>query len=294
MSLADSRPGPTALLAPLPRLMIEPAVRAALHEDLGRAGDVTSDAVIPAGQTATAEMRAREPGVAAGLDAARVAFALIDPDLVIEQPVTDGAAIAAGDVLMRVTGAARAILAAERVALNFAGRMSGIATRTRAVADAIAHTPARIVCTRKTTPGLRMFEKRAVRAGGGGNHRWGLDDALLIKDNHVAAAGGIAPVLRRARAAAGHMLCIEIEVDRLDQLAEVLEIGGADAVLLDNMTPDTLRRAVEMVGGAVILEASGGITLETAPRIAETGVDYLSAGWLTHSAPTLDLGLDFT
>lgn len=280
-------------LPPLPRLMLEPALRAALMEDLGRAGDVTSDAVIEPGTRARAAMRAREAGVAAGLDAARLAFELMDPALAIEQTAAESARVAAGDTLMRINGEARSILAAERVALNFACRLSGIATATRGIADAIAHTRAVIVCTRKTTPGLRLFEKRAVRAGGGGNHRWGLDDAMLIKDNHVAAAGGIRPALERARAAAGHMMKIEIEVDTLDQLAEVLETGGADNVLLDNMGPDTLREAVAMAGGRVALEASGRITPTTAPAIAETGVDYLSAGWLTHSARILDLGLDF-
>lgn len=282
----------TPLLPPLPRLMLEPAIRAALLEDLGRAGDVTSDAVIAPGTGATAVLRAREAGVAAGLDAARIAFELIDPALHVTRDRGDGDRVAAGDPLLTVSGAARAILSAERVALNFACRLSGIATATRQIADAIAHTGATIICTRKTTPGLRMFEKRAVRAGGGGNHRWGLDDAMLIKDNHIAAAGGIAAVLRRARAHAGHMLKIEIEVDTLDQLAEVLEAGGADNVLLDNMKPQVLRQAVAINAGRLTLEASGRITLETAPEIAATGVDYLSAGWLTHSARILDIGLD--
>jgi nicotinate-nucleotide pyrophosphorylase (carboxylating) len=282
----------TTTLPPLPRLMLEPAIRAALLEDLGRAGDVTSDAVIPPGTKATAVMRAREAGIAAGLDAARIAFELIDPALHITRDRADGDRIGPGDVLLTVSGEARAILSAERVALNFACRLSGIATATRAIADAIAHTHATIICTRKTTPGLRMFEKRAVRAGGGGNHRWGLDDAMLIKDNHIAAAGGIGPVLARARAHAGPMMKIEIEVDTLDQLAQVLAAGGADNVLLDNMNPETLRAAVAMNAGQLALEASGRITLETAPAIAETGVDYLSAGWLTHSARILDLGLD--
>ena len=273
----------TEPLPPLPRLLMEPAVRGALAEDLGRAGDVTTDATIPAGTQARARLRAREAGVAAGLDAARLAFELIDPSLRIAQPVEDGARIAPGDV----------ILTAERVALNFAGRMCGIASITRKMADAIAHTEAKVICTRKTTPGLRLFEKRAVRLGGGGNHRWGLDDAILIKDNHVAAAGGVSAALARARDYAGHMLKIELEVDTLDQLAEALEAGGADVIMLDNMGPDLLRRAVKMVEGRAITEASGGITLESAPAIAETGVDFLSAGWLTHSARSLDLGLDF-
>jgi nicotinate-nucleotide pyrophosphorylase (carboxylating) len=272
--------------------MLEPAVRAALLEDLGRAGDVTSDAVIPAGTRTRAAMRAREAGVAAGVDAARLAFELVDPGLEVTQAKADGDRLAPGEVLMTIEGGARPMLSAERVALNFACRLSGIATATRRIADAIAHTPAVVVCTRKTTPGLRLFEKRAVRAGGGGNHRWGLDDAMLIKDNHIAAAGGIRPVLERARRHAGHMMKIEIEVDTLDQLAEVLDAGGADNVLLDNMPPETLREAVAMTAGRLALEASGKITLETAPAIAETGVDYLSAGWLTHSAGILDLGLD--
>jgi len=279
-------------LAPLPRLMLEPAIRAALLEDLGRAGDVTSDAVIAPGTRTTAVMRAREAGVAAGIDAARLAFELIDPGLAIRQHKADGDRLARGEALMTVSGEARSILSAERVALNFACRLSGIATATRALADAVAHTSAVIVCTRKTTPGLRMFEKRAVRAGGGGNHRWGLDDAMLIKDNHIAAAGGIRPVLARARAHAGHMMKIEIEVDTIDQLAEVLDAGGADNVLLDNMAPETLREAVAMTEGKLALEASGRITLQTAPAIAETGVDYISSGALTHSARILDLGLD--
>ncbi len=254
---------------------------------------MTSDAVIPPGTIARAIMRAREPGVAAGLDPARLAFELIDPGLEIVMLASDGTRLAADDPLMIVAGEARAILAAERVALNFACRLSGIASATRGVAEAIAHTKATIVCTRKTTPGLRLFEKRAVRAGGGGNHRWGLDDAMLIKDNHVLAAGGIRPALERARAEAGHMMKIEIEVDSLEQLREVLEVGGADNVLLDNMAPATLREAVALAAGRVALEASGRITPDAAPAIAETGVDYLSAGWLTHSARILDLGLDF-
>lgn len=283
----------TEHLPPLPRLLMEPAIRGALAEDLGRAGDVTTEATIPAGTKARAWLRARDAGVAAGLDAAHMAFDLIDPTLEIAQPTIDGARITPGDVLMEIEGEARSILTAERVALNFAGRMSGIASTTRRMADAIAHTSAKVICTRKTTPGLRLFEKRAVRLGGGGNHRWGLDDAILIKDNHIAAAGGVSAALARAQAYAGHMLKIELEVDTLDQLAEALKAGGADVIMLDNMGPDLLRQAVEMVGGRAITEASGGITLQSAPSIAETGVDFLSVGWLTHSAGSLDLGLDF-
>lgn len=286
-----------ALPTPLPRLLVEPVVRAALAEDLGRAGDITSAAVVPAEARARAEIRAREGGVAAGLDAALLAFELVDPSLLIERKLADGSRVHPGETVALVEGAARAILAAERVALNFACHLSGVATATRQIADAIAHTKTRITCTRKTTPGLRALEKHAVRAGGGSSHRFGLDDAMLIKDNHIAAAGGIAPALERARAAAGHMVKIEIEVDSLEQLAEVLEAGaegrGADAVLLDNMAPAMLREAVGMVAARLVTEASGRITGDNAAAIAETGVDYISAGWITHSAPILDLGLDF-
>jgi nicotinate-nucleotide pyrophosphorylase (carboxylating) len=281
------------MVPPLPRVLLEPIVRAALLEDLGRAGDVTTDATIPPETRARAAIVARQTGVAAGLDVARLAFALIDPDLAIDQPARDGASIAPGDKLMTVDGAARSILTAERVALNFAGRLSGVASLTRRFADAIAHTGATIAATRKTTPLLRAVEKHAVRLGGGGAHRYGLDDAILIKDNHIAASGSIADALARARAFAGHMMKVEIEVDRLDQLDEVLAAGGADAVLLDNMPPDALRAAVARVAGALVTEASGGVTLETVASIAEAGVDLVSTGALTHSAPVLDLGLDF-
>ena len=286
--------------APLPALLLEPVVHAALLEDLGRAGDVTSHAVLSADAQMTAELRAREPGVAAGLDCAVLAFELMDPSLEIEQQAPDGARVAPGEVLARIAGSARAILSAERVALNFAGRLSGVATLTRAMVDAVAHTKARIADTRKTTPGLRMLEKRAVRLGGGSNHRFGLDDAILIKDNHIAAAGGVRPALSRAKAAAGHMMAIEIEVDRLDQFDDVLAEGGAHAVLLDNMPPETLAEAVrrrdasaQQSGWRPALEASGGVTLQSVAAIAESGVDYISSGALTHSARTLDLGLDY-
>lgn len=277
---------------PLPRVLIEPTVRAALQEDLGRAGDVTTDATIPAGTPLHAAIVARRDGVAAGLAVARLAFDLVDPTLRIDQPVADGARIAPGMVLMTVAGEARSILTAERVALNFAGRLSGIATLTRRFADAIAHTRATVAATRKTTPLLRVLEKHAVRLGGGGAHRYGLDDAILIKDNHIAACGSIADALARARAFAGHMMKVEIEVDRLDQLETVLAAGGADVVLLDNMDLATLRAAVALASGRVVLEASGGVTLQTVAGIAETGVDLVSTGALTHSAPVLDLGLD--
>jgi nicotinate-nucleotide pyrophosphorylase (carboxylating) len=273
--------------------MVEPIVRAAFLEDLGRAGDATTDALIPQGVMARARLAAREAGVAAGLDVARIAFDLIDASLRIDMRAADGARAEPGAVLMEIVGEARSILTAERVALNFAGRLSGVATLTRRYADAIAHTKATVAATRKTTPGLRALEKHAVRAGGGGAHRYGLDDAILIKDNHIAASGGIADALRRARAWAGHMMKVEIEVDRLDQLQEALAAGGADAILLDNMAPDMLREAVAMIDGRCVAEASGGVTLGRAAAIAETGVDLLSTGALTHSAPVLDLGLDF-
>ena len=273
------------------RLLIEPIVRAALAEDLGRAGDITTDAVVPADARIDAVIAARQPGVVAGLDAALLAFALLDPGLELTTLCPDGTRVERGQPVAKIAGAARPVLAAERTALNLLCRMSGVATATRALADAVGNHKAKIVCTRKTTPGLRILEKEAVRLGGGANHRFGLDDAMLIKDNHVAMAGGVVPALRRAKAAAGHLVKIELEVDTLDQLAEALT-EGLDAVLLDNMDPPTLRRAVEMVGGRSITEASGRITRETAPAIAAAGVDLISSGWITHSAPILDLGLD--
>jgi nicotinate-nucleotide pyrophosphorylase (carboxylating) len=279
-------------LTPPPQILLEPLVRAALIEDFGRAGDVTTDAIVPTGLPATTVLRARQPGVVAGLDLARLAFRLVDPaiDVAVERP--DGSTLAPGDVVATVRGPARGLLSAERVALNFLCHLSGIATATASIVAAVRPHATRIVCTRKTTPGLRAVEKYAVRAGGGSNHRFGLDDAVLVKDNHVAVAGGIAPAIARARAAVGHLLRIEVEVDTLDQLEEALALG-IDAVLLDNMTVAELRQAVAMVGGRAITEASGRVTPATAPQIAETGVDLISIGWLTHSAPTLDIGLDF-
>jgi len=276
---------------PLPIVLIEPLVRAALLEDLGRAGDITTDACVPAAATAKAAFTGRTPGTIAGLDLAALTFRLVDPTLVFTPHLHDGDRVSPGDVIATIAGPARAILTGERVALNFLGHLSGIATVTRAIADSIAHTKCRLACTRKTTPGLRAVEKYAVRCGGGSNHRFGLDDAILIKDNHIAIAGGIAAALSAARAHAGHLVKIEIEVDTLAQLAEVLAIG-ADAVLLDNMSPATLRAAVALVAGRAITEASGRITPETAAAMAETGVDLISAGWITHSAPVLDIGLD--
>jgi nicotinate-nucleotide pyrophosphorylase (carboxylating) len=273
------------------RLLAEPIVRAALLEDLGRAGDITTDAVVPADARIEAVIAARQPGVLAGLDVALLAFELLDSTLELKPLCADGARVERGQTVARISGHARPVLAAERTALNLLCRLSGVATATRSLADAVAGYKAKIVCTRKTTPGLRILEKEAVRLGGGANHRFGLDDAMLIKDNHVAMAGGVGPALLRAKAAAGHLVKIELEVDTLDQLAEALEYGF-DAVLLDNMDPDTLRRAVAMVSGRAITEASGRITRETAPAIAAAGVDLISSGWITHSAPILDLGLD--
>jgi nicotinate-nucleotide pyrophosphorylase (carboxylating) len=279
-------------LTRLPAIMIEPCVRAALLEDLGRAGDITSDAIIAADVNATVRLEAREPGVVAGLDFARMAFALIDPAISFDMHLDDGDALEAGAVIGEISGPARAILTAERVALNFLGHLSGIASATAGIARSISHTKAKITCTRKTMPGLRFAQKYAVRAGGGANHRFGLDDAILIKDNHIAIAGGVGIAIERARAQIGHLVKIEVEVDSLAQLDEALPYRP-DAILLDNMTPEMLREAVGRVAGRAICEASGRINAQTAPAIAETGVDLISAGWLTHSARVLDIGLDF-
>src|SRR4051812_7768372 len=281
-----------APLAPLPPLLIEPVVRAALLEDLGRAGDITTDAVIPAEARLSGVIAARQAGVVAGLDAALLAIRLLDPAVAATVERPDGSRVAAGDAVVRVEGRARPILSAERVALNLLCRLCGIASVTaQLVAAARPRGPARIVCTRKTTPGLRALEKHAVRAGGGSNHRFGLDDAVLIKDNHIAVAGGIKAAIERARAGVGHLVKIEVEVDTLDQLDQALEVG-VDAVLLDNMDPATLAAAVKRVGGRAITEASGRITPETVAAVATSGVDLISVGWITHSAPILDLGLD--
>jgi nicotinate-nucleotide pyrophosphorylase (carboxylating) len=279
-------------LVPLPRLVIEPLVRAALAEDLGLAGDITSAAVIPADHRSTVVMAARQPGVIAGLDAAELAFQLVDPAIVMERHLHDGMAVKSGDVIATISGPSRGLLAGERTALNFLSHLSGIATVTASIAEAISGTKASVACTRKTTPGLRALEKYAVRAGGGMNHRFALYDAVLIKDNHIAIAGSIREALRRAKSVAGHMVKIEIEVDTLDQLREVMD-EGVDAVLLDNMQPAMLRQAVDIVAGRAITEASGRITPTTAPDIAASGVDLISVGWITHSAPILDIGLDF-
>ncbi len=280
-------------LQPPHPLLYEDLIRAALAEDLGRAGDLTTDAIVPSSTHAEARIVARQPGRIAGLPMAAATFERIDPDIHFHIDLPDGQDAPAGASLATLRGPARGILTAERVALNLLGRLSGIATATRGMVEAAAPHGARIVCTRKTTPGLRVLEKYAVRCGGGHNHRFGLDDAILIKDNHIAIAGGIRPAVEGARAAAGHMVRIELEVDDLEQLQVALDLG-VDAVLLDNMDPDTLRQAVSMARGLATTEASGGIRPETAATIAATGVDLLSAGWLTHSAPALDVALDIT
>jgi nicotinate-nucleotide pyrophosphorylase (carboxylating) len=271
--------------------MLEPLVRAALLEDLGRAGDITTDAIVPADHKARMVLSARQPGIVAGLDLAALAFRLIDPsiDMKVERP--DGSHLKAGDVIATLSGPARGLLTAERVALNFLSHLSGIATVTAGIVEAVRGHKAQIVCTRKTTPGLRALEKYAVRAGGGSNHRFGLDDAVLIKDNHIAIAGGVRPAIERAKAGVGHLVKIEVEVDTLGQLEEALALG-VDAVLLDNMSPEMLTEAVQIVAGRVITEASGRVNPSTAPAIAASGVDLISVGWLTHSAPILDIGLD--
>jgi nicotinate-nucleotide pyrophosphorylase (carboxylating) len=281
-----------AMTPSLRNIMIEPLVRMALLEDLGRAGDLTSDAIVPADRHATTLLVARQPGVVAGLDLARLAFQLIDPAIEMRVERNDGATLAPGDVIAAVSGPARGILTAERVALNFLCRLSGIASATASIVAAIGNHKAKVVCTRKTTPGLRAIEKYAVRVGGGSNHRFGLDDAVLIKDNHVAIAGSVGEALKRAKDGVGHLVKIELEVDTLDQLKEALD-HGVDAILLDNMAPDVLAKAVEMVAGRAVTEASGRITPATAPQIAATGVDLISIGWLTHSVSILDIGLDF-
>ena len=277
---------------PLPQVMIEPLVRATLLEDLGRAGDITTDAVVPAEARVETALVARKPGVVAGLDFALAAFRLIDPAIVVKIERTDGSRLMPGDRIATISGPARGILTAERTALNFLCHLSGVASATRGVVDAITAYKTAVVCTRKTVPGLRAAQKYAVRVGGGSNHRFGLDDAVLIKDNHVAIAGGIRSAVARVRAGVGHMVKIELEVDTLAQLEQALALR-LDAVLLDNMDPTMLRDAVGMVDGRMITEASGGIRPDTAVAIAASGVDLMSIGWLTHSAQVLDIGLDF-
>ena len=276
----------------LPGSLVDKAVAEALAEDLGMGGDITTEATVPAGTRASAVIAARKPGTVAGVQLAAAAFKTIDPLVEFEVVVGDGAHVEAGGIIARVAGDARALLTAERTALNFLGRLSGIATLTARYVSAIAGTRARIVDTRKTTPGQRALEKFAVRCGGGVNHRFGLFDAVLIKDNHIVAAGGVGAALQRARAHAGHMVKVEIEVTSLDELDDALQLDP-DAVLLDNMPLEMLKAAVAEVAGRVVTEASGGVNLETVRAIAETGVDHISVGALTHSAPVLDIGLDF-
>ena len=277
---------------PPPALLFEPQVAAALAEDLGRAGDITSQLTVAPDKNLTARLTARKPGRLAGLICAQAAFRLVDPTLRFDISVPDGSEIAAGTVLASISGSARSILTAERVALNFLGPLSGTATATAALVKAVEGTTARIVCTRKTLPGLRTLQKYAVRCGGGFNHRFGLDDAAMIKDNHVQAAGGIAPAIAKLRAGLGHMVRIELEVDTLAQLEDALALG-VDTILLDNMSLEDLRRAVALTNGKAVLEASGNVTLASVRDIAQTGIDYISSGAITHSAPNLDIGLDF-
>ncbi|MBB6260633.1 nicotinate-nucleotide pyrophosphorylase (carboxylating) [Paenochrobactrum gallinarii] len=279
-------------LSSLPRFIVEPLVRATLAEDLGLAGDITSSAVIPADHRSTMVFRSRSKGVIAGLDLAALSFELVDPSVKFSAVCQDGDVLEAGAVIAKVSGLSRSLLMAERTALNLLGHLSGIATVTHDLMQAVSHTKAHVTCTRKTMPGLRALEKYAVRAGGAKNHRFALYDAVLIKDNHVAVAGGVGEAIKRARANVGHMVKIEVEVDTLAQLHEAMAVG-VDAVLLDNMPPEMLAEAVKIVDGRAITEASGGITPATAVAIAESGVDLLSIGWLTHSAPNLDIGLDF-
>jgi len=280
------------MIEPLPDTLVAPVVRAALAEDLGRAGDITAQACVPPDARLNVVFATRKAGVVSGLDCARLAMAELDPQARFEAMVVDGEQVQAGTALARVEGNARAILSAERTALNLMGRLSGIATLTREYVDAVAGTRARIVDTRKTTPGLRALEKYAVRCGGGVNHRFGLDDAILIKDNHIAACGGsVAEAVRRAKAQAGHLTKVEVEIDGLGQLDAALE-HRPDVVMLDNFSLDDMREAVRRVDGRAVLEASGGVNLQTVRAIAETGVDVISVGALTHSVGVLDIGLD--
>ena len=279
------------MIEPLPVHVVDELVRRTLTEDLGLAGDVTTMAAIDAASRGTAEIVARQPGTIAGLEVALAVFPVLDRDVDIRPEVTDGAQVTADTLLARVQGPTRALLTGERAALNLLGHASGIATATRAVVDAVAGTAARIADTRKTTPGLRALEKHAVRCGGGHNHRFGLFDAVMLKDNHLVAAGGIAPAVAAVRARVGHTVHVEVEVDRLEQVEEALA-AGADSILLDNLGDDELRDAVTLVAGRAVTEASGGITPERAAAVARTGVDVVSLGWLTHSAPRLDVALD--
>jgi nicotinate-nucleotide pyrophosphorylase (carboxylating) len=282
---------PVDLSAQFLELVATPVVRAALAEDLARGGDVTTEAIVPASAKARASLVARRDGVVAGATIAALAFRILDPSVRYAVNVADGERVAAGGTIASIEGSARAVLTGERVAINILGHLSGIATATRKMVDAVVPARARVADTRKTTPGLRALEKYAVRCGGGINHRFGLDDAVLIKDNHLALAGSIREAVSAVRARVGHMMKVEVEVDSLDQLREALETP-IDIVLLDNMSPETLAQAVDIVAGRVLTEASGGVTAENIAAIARTGVDIISTGWMTHSAPALDVGLD--
>lgn len=273
-------------------MFVEPVVRNALEEDMGRDGDITSDLIVPAERTCKASIVARKAGTIAGMIAAQCAFKFIDSELKISAVTPDGSRAAADTALATIEGSARSVLAGERVALNFLGHLSGVATATHALVEAVRGTKARIICTRKTTPGLRMLEKYAVRCGGGFNHRFSADSAVMIKDNHLVASGGITPAIERVRAGIAHMMKIEVEVDTLEQLEEALALD-IDTILLDNMNLEDLKRAVALTNGRAMLEASGNITLESVRAVAETGVDYISSGAITHSAPNLDIALDF-
>jgi len=279
-------------VAPLSPFIIEPLVRMALAEDLGRAGDITSDSTVPESARACVVIAAREEGRIAGLDIAEAAFRIVDANLKITRLIREGADVKKGDEVMKVEGRARSILTAERVALNFMGHMSGVATLTLKMVRAVGNHKAKIAATRKTLPGLRAVQKYAVMIGGGIPHRYGLDDAVLIKDNHIAMSGGVRNAIRNAKAHIGHTVKIEVEVDTLEQLAEVLD-EGVDIVMLDNMTGEQMKQAVAMVGGRAVVEASGGVTLARIPEIAATGVDLISSGAVTHSAPNFDVGLDY-
>ncbi|MEW5685401.1 MAG: carboxylating nicotinate-nucleotide diphosphorylase [Pseudomonadota bacterium] len=278
-------------IEPLPDLLVTPVIRASLAEDLGRAGDITARACVPADTTFTADFVCRRGGMVAGLSVVRLTLAELDPAATVEELAQDGQAVPAGTTLARVTGNARAILSAERTALNLLGRLCGVATLTQDFVDAVAGSRAKITDTRKTTPGLRALEKYAVRCGGGVNHRFGLDDAILIKDNHVAACGSVGEAIRRAKAYAGHLVKVEVEVDSLLQLREAIA-HDPDVIMLDNFSLDDMREAVNLVGGRIVLEASGGVSLDTVRDIADTGVDIISVGALTHSARVVDIGLD--
>ena len=274
-------------------VLLKPLVENALTEDLGRRGDVTSQATIPADMQAQLQIKARQAGVICGMDLARLSFALVDAQIEFIAQVQDGETVEAGAVLATVKGNARHLLTAERTALNFMTHLSGIATATRQIVDSVAQYPAQITCTRKTIPGLRIVQKYAVRCGGGRNHRLGLDDAILIKDNHIAIAGDIKTAIQQAQKFAGHLIPIEVEVDTLEQLEQALD-AGVSLVLLDNMSPETLSQAVTMCQGRAKTEASGGITPETVQAAASTGVDFIAMGYLTHSTTALDIGLDFS